>query len=380
MVASHSPGLGGPRAPRAWDKNGPMAVCRSPGSALAASFLLAEALLARPVLSSPPVSALGRPPAMVAAPSQAGRVLARGLQDPLVWLRPGSIYVVAPSADTSGDDTIKRLSLNGRPEATGYLPGSLTSWPRLVLSGGSMWVTVWHHTGTRSGVFELIALGPLGLRVRHMLALRGPAGVGLAAAGGSVWVAMGRYLAKVSPQTGEIMGTVALPARTTDLASDSGGNLLVSARFGAIFALLNPSTGHTLASYKGGPGYGAQIAGVAEGQVFTWTGTGHSSSYERLDLAKGQFHSIYGWGYSPQLVVSGNRFLFNAYAGYGARARAPNYCGITATGKPLAFLPDAATPLQGRAVGYAEGNLYYLTTPRGSTETDLDEVSLPGCN
>jgi len=44
-----------------------------------------------------------------------------------------------------------------------------------------------------------------------------------------------------------------------DLASDSGGNLLVSARFGAIFALLNPQQAY-VGQLQGRPGYGAQIA------------------------------------------------------------------------------------------------------------------------
>jgi hypothetical protein len=327
-----------------------------------------------------PAGRLAPRPAMAAPPSQAGTVLVRGLKGPTVWLGPGSLYLVTSSAGSSGVDTIRRLGLSGRTEATGHLPGSLTSWPRLVLAGGSMWVTVWHHTSGTAGAFELIGLDPANLQVRHLLTLGGPPEVGLAAAGGWVWAETSRYLAKVSPRTGKLKGTAALPApHTEDLASDSTGRMLASAHFDDVVDVLNPSTGSTVASYKGGQGEGAQIAGIADGQVFTETGTGNSSIFQRLDLADGKFHSVYGWGYSPQLVVSGNRFLFNAYAGYGARAKAPNYCGVTATGQPLALLPGPATPLPGRAVGYAMGALYYLTTPPQSTEVDLDKVGLPGC-
>lgn len=332
------------------------------------------------VASGSPAGRLEPPPAMAAPPSQAGTVLVRGLENPTVWLGPHSLYLVTSSAGSAGVDTIRRLGLTGRAEATGHLPGSLTSWPRLVLSGGSMWVTVWQPTRGATGAFELIGLNPASLRVRHVLTLGGPPEIGLAPAGGWVWAETSRYLAKVSPGTGKLEGTVALPApRTEDLASDSTGKVLASAHFDDVVDLLNPFTGRTVASYKGGQGEGAQIAGIADGQVFTETGTGNSSIFQRLDLADGKFHSVYGWGYSPQLVVSGNRFMFNAYAGYGAGAQAPNYCGLTATGKPLAMLPGPATPLQGRAVGYAAGALYYLTTPPQSTEVDLEKVGLPGC-
>jgi hypothetical protein len=311
----------------------------------------------------------------------------RGLQGPvIIWLGPDGLYVVTPSRRSPEQDTITLVGPStGRVEAEGQLPGLVVNWSHMVLSAGSLWVTTERTTGKASSTFDLLALGQADLRLRHRLVLAQPAEDGLAAAGGWVWVEGRHSLLKVAPRTGRLEANVALPAPTTgdlanygDLASDGAGTVLVSVHFGDVLDLLNPSTGAVLSHYQGEQGEGAVIAGIADGQVFTWTGVGEESSYQRFDIAERKFHTVYGRGYDPLLVVSGGRFLFNAYAGYGARAKAPNYCGLAATGQPLAALPDYADPPAGRAVGYGHGTLYYLA-PSAGTTSDLDRVGLPGC-
>jgi hypothetical protein len=309
----------------------------------------------------------------------------RGLQGPVVWLGPDGLYVLTPSRRSPEQCTIRLVEPNtGKVEAEGQLPGLLSS-SHFVLSAGSLWVTTERRSGKASSTFELLALGQADLRLRHRLVLAQPAEDGLAAAGGWVWVEGRHSLLKVAPRTGRLEANVALPALTTgdpanygDLASDGAGTVLVSVHFGDVLDLLSPSTGAVLAHYQGEQGEGAGIAGIADGQVFTWTGVGQGSSYQRFHIADRKFHAVYGWGYDPLLVVSGDRFLFNIYAGYGAPAKAPNYCGLAATGQPLAALPDYADPPAGRAVGYGHGTLYYLS-PSAGTTSDLDRVGLPGC-
>ena len=333
-----------------------------------------------------PKSSGESPPPTAPPPTQAGTVLLRGLRDPTVWLGPSGIYVITPSSISPDEDTITLVRPSaGTVKAEAQLPGLLVNWSHMVLSAGSLWVTTERPTGKASSTFELVALGQADLRLRHRLVLAQPAGDGLAAAGGWVWVEGGRSLLKVAPRTGRLEANVALPAPTTaelasygDLASNGAGTVLASVHFGDVLDLLNPSTGAVLAHYQGEQGEGAGIAGIADGQVFTWTGVGQESSYQRFDITDRKFHPLYGRGYDPLLVVSGDRFLFNAYAGYGARAKARNYCGLAATGQPLAALPDYADPPAGRPVGYGHGTLYYLA-PSAGTTFDLDRVGLPGC-
>jgi hypothetical protein len=325
------------------------------------------------------------PPPTAPPPSQVGSVLMRGLHGPVVWLGPDGLYVVTPSGRSSEQDTIRLVEPNtGKVEAEGQLPGILNS-SHFVLSAGSLWVTTERPTGKASSTFDLLALGPADLRLRHRLVLAQPAEDGLAPAGGWVWVEGRRSLLKVAARTGRLEATVGLPVPATgdqanygDLASNGAGTVLASVHFGDVLDLLNPSTGAVLAHYQGEQGEGAGIAGIADGQVFTWTGVGQESRYQRFDIAERKFHSVYGWGYDPLLVVSGDRFLFNVYAGDGAHAKAPNYCGLAATGQPLAALPDYARPPAGRAVGYGHGTLFYLT-PAAATTSSLNRVGLPGC-
>ena len=335
--------------------------------------------------AQPTNSSTDGPPPTVPAPSRAGSVLMRGLQGPVVWLGPDGLYVVTPSRRSPEQDTIRLVvPTNGKVKAEAQLPGLLVNWSHMVLSAGSLWVTTERATGKVASTFDLLALGQADLRLRHRLVLAQPAEDGLAAAGGWVWVEGRHSLLKVAPRTGRLEANVPHPAPTTgdlasygDLASDGPGTVLASVHFGDVLDLLNPSTGAVVAHYQGSPG-GAEIAGIADGEVFTWMGLGQESSYQRFDIADRKFHPLYGWGYDPLLVVSGDRFLFNSYAGYGAHAKAPNYCGLAATGQPLAAIPDYADPPAGRAVGYGHGTLYYLT-PSAGTTSDLDRVGLPGC-
>jgi hypothetical protein len=312
-------------------------------------------------------------------------VLVRGLSDPVVWLGPSGIYVITPSPSSPDEDTVTLVGpTTGNVKAEAQLPGLLVNWSHMVLSAGSLWVTTERPTGKASSIFDLVALGQADLRLRRRLVLAQPAEDGLAAAGGWVWVEGRRSLLKVGPRTGRLEADVALPAPTTgdlagygDLAGDGAGTVLASVHAGDVLDLLNPSTGAVLGHYQGEQGEGAGIAGIADGQVFTWTGLGQESSYQRFDIADRKFHPVYGRGYDPRLVVSGGRLLYNAYTGYGARAKAPNYCGLAATGQPLAALPDQATPPRGSAVAYAGGTLYYVTAT--GTTYDLDRAGLPGC-
>lgn len=249
-----------------------------------------------------------------------------------------------------------------------------------------MWVTTERPASEERSTFELLALNPSDLHVRHRLVLPrsaerpiGPqsGGPGLAAAGGWVWVEGGSALIKVAPETGRLQGTVALPSSTTDdLASNTAGTILVSVHHGDVLDLLDPSTGAVLARHQGGEGGGAGIAGIADGEVFVWCGLGHESAYQRFDIAKSKFFDVTGGLYRPQLLVSGDRILYSAWNGEGARLQSHNYCGSAATGQALATLPSQAVPLEGDPVAYTNGTLYYLAATAAG---DLDRVALPGC-
>ena len=294
-----------------------------------------------------PNSSGDRPPPTTPAPPGPGKVLVRGLSDPVVWLGPSGIYVITPSPGSPDEDTITLVRpTTGNVEAEAQLPGLLVNWSHMVLSAGSLWVTTERPTGRASSTFDLVALGQADLRLRHRLVLAQPAEDGLAAAGGWVWVEGRRSLLKVGPRTGRLGADVALPAPATgdlagygDLAGDGAGTVLASVHAGDVLDLLNPSTGAVLGHYQGQQGEGAGIAGIADGQVFTWTGLGQESSYQRFDIADRKFHPVYGRGYDPRLVVSGDRLLYNAYTGYGPVPRPPTTAGWPPRGSPWPPFP-----------------------------------------
>ncbi|HET9059440.1 MAG TPA: hypothetical protein VFN61_05925 [Acidimicrobiales bacterium] len=218
----------------------------------------------------------------------------------------------------------------------------------------------------------------MNLQVERLVPLDHPAVGGLALAGGWIWVQTTADLERVNPATGDIGARVAVPKRSVvlDLAGNPAGSVLAELQPG-VLEFLDPSTGKAVSRYPSARAAGGYIAGVADGQVVTWTAAGHGSDIQRFVLKTRRFAPIYGWGYGAIIVVAGDRYLFEADAGYGARAKAPDYCGDTATGRPLAALPTAADLWGGRAVGYQRGELYYLRETRSGA--DLDEVALPAC-
>ena len=102
--------------------------------------------------AQPTNSSADDPPPTAPAPSQAGSVLMRGLQGPvIIWLGPDGLYVVTPSRRSPEQDTITLVGPStGRVEAEGQLPGLVVNWSHMVLSAGSLWVTTERTTGKAS--------------------------------------------------------------------------------------------------------------------------------------------------------------------------------------------------------------------------------------
>ena len=309
-------------------------------------------------------------------------MLLRGLRDPTVWLGPSGIYVITPSSISPDEDTITLVRPSaGTVKAEGQLPGLLVNWSHMVLSAGSLWVTTERPTGKASSTFDLVALGQADLRLRHRLVLAQPAEDGLAAAGGWVWVEGRHSLLKVAPRTGRLEANVALPAPTTgelasygDLASNGAGTVLASVHFGDVLDLLNPSTGAVLAHYQGEQGEGAGIAGIADGQVFTWTGVGQESSYQRFDIADRKFHLSMGGGMTRCSSCQATGSCSTPTPVTEPVPRPPTTAGWPPRGSP--WRPFLTTPTHRRAgpSATATGRSITWLLPRGPPPTSTGLV------
>jgi hypothetical protein len=292
-----------------------------------------------PTVSRPVQPATTTTPSTPRVPSGAATVLVRGLYEPVAWLSKTGLYVAA-SGTANGSGQVLRLvdPLTGQIKAEAALPGPVQPAQGFVLSDGTLWVDTESDSPPRSA--QLLAMSPATLHIRHRLVLA-DAGIGLAAAGGWLWADTTRALLKIAPDTAKVTDRVPLPAAATDdIAANTSGTVLAATQQGDIVDLLDPSTGAVIHRYQGVQGNGAFIVGIADGQIYTESGTGMESEFQRFDLTDRRFSAIPGDGYSPILVLSGNRLLNHVGFQHGPS----NFCASASTGRILAALPKGLCP------------------------------------
>jgi DNA-binding beta-propeller fold protein YncE len=235
-----------------------------------------------------------------------------------------------------------------------------------LFADGALWVT---DSGT-FGEF-LLRLDPAALMVTGELKVGGrAAGVpAVAAAGGSLWLAGGDELLRVSPVTVAQTTVVALPgAVSSSVAASPDGSVLVvstSGPSGSAVQRRDPRTGSLLAAH---PAAGAAVIdGVAGAGV--WVSM--AARAERYATATMTPEASVTAGGSD-IQVAGGRLWVS-----GGRAR--DYCADASSGRRLATLPGPG-PRQARLLAVAGRVLYYAEPAVRGGGTGIAAVPAPaGC-
>lgn len=285
----------------------------------------------------------------------------------------GSFFVAWQSQTSS--TTVAELGLvdpaTGRIEALTTPDPPLFSFGVPIESGGSVWVTA----GTLQGE-ELLRLDP------HTLQTTGqwPLDQGgmrrywdndLVAAGGSLWVADGPKLLRVSPASGAVTLTVTLPSASgpdpseasSDVATDAGGTALYvgeadSSGAGAL-ERRDPATGQLLTSHPLNGVSAPKIGGISGSAVWVSEASGMLGSVQAFDTASlsptaSGFQATNGIAVR---VADDDVWVTDPSNGPGS-----NTCADPTTGKALATIPlpqpaaDLVLAIGPSAVYYVSGS------------------------
>jgi|SRR5271165_3460083 len=232
-----------------------------------------------------------------------------------------------------------------------------------LFADGALWVT-------DSGIFGefLLRLDPAALMVTGELKVGGrAAGVpAVAAAGGSLWLAGGEELLRVSPVTVAQTAAIGLPgAISSGVAASPDGSVLVvsiSGPSGSSVQRRDPRTGALLAAH---PAVGAVVIdGVAGAGV--WVST--AARAERYATATMIPEAGMTPGGSDIRVADGRLWVT------GGRAR--DYCADASSGRSLAALPGPG-PRQARLLAVAGRVLYYAEPAARGGGTGIAAVPAP---
>ena len=235
-----------------------------------------------------------------------------------------------------------------------------------LFADGALWVT---DSGT-FGEF-LLRLDPAALMVTGEMKAGGRAAgmAAVAAAGGSLWLAGGDELLRVSPVTVAQTAAIALPGTVSSaVAASPDGSLLVvstSGPSGSSLQRRDPRTGALLAAH---PAAGAAVIdGVASAGVWVSTAA-RAQRYATATMTPEA--SVTAGG--DDIWVAGGRLWVS-----GGRAR--DYCADASSGRRLATLPGPG-PRQARLLAVAGRVLYYAEPAARGSGTGIAAVPAPaGC-
>lgn len=234
-----------------------------------------------------------------------------------------------------------------------------------LFADGALWVTASGALGE-----FLLRLDPATLMVTGELKAGGRAGgvAAAAAAGGSLWLAGGDELLRVSPVTVAATAVIALRGAVSSsvAASPDGSVLVVSTlgRSGSSVQRRDPRTGALLAAH---PAAGAAVIdGFAGAGV--WVST--AARAERYATATMTPEASVTTG-GDDIRVAGGRLWVT-----GGRAR--DYCADASSGRGLATLPGPG-PRSARLLAVA-GRVLYYAEPAARGGTGIAAVPAPaGC-
>jgi len=297
------------------------------------------------------------------APPSAIRVFGRIFDNPGVTVTGGRLYVTwQVNAATAA---VPRFELTRVDQADGAIEAALpliagqAGTP--LSAGGWLWVPV----ATPSGE-SLLRLNPVDLARAGELSIRGVPDPGtnggshLAVADGSLWVADGGRLLRVSLKTGQLVTTIPLAgAATSGVAANKNGTVLVvtEGTDGGLGQVQrrNPVSGTVMASYQMIGVAAPEIGGVIESGVWIAEPTGMMGYIERFraaGLAPDPATQLEGTNGIRVRVASGLVWITE-----GANP-SHDYCADPVTGHVLARLP-LPDPFQDGVLAVSSRYVYY---------------------
>ena len=319
-----------------------------------------------------------RTPTVPGSSGRAARVFGRVFDNPGVTVTGGRLYVTwqvnAPTAAVPQYELTRVDQVNGAIKASRLLgPGYLG---KPLAAGDWLWVPIVASAGE-----SLLRLDPADLAVTADLPVgdRALPGIGfgshLAVAGGSLWVADGDRLLRVSLTTGQVIGMISLPgAYTSGVVANGKGTVLVvsEASNGGVGSVQrrDPVTGALLASH---PLFGVTapaLDGIIDAGVWVSEPTGLLGYVERFrtaTMAPDPATDVGGTNGISAAVADGVVWVTDHVG--GARR---NYCANPVTGRRLATIPlpdldqDSLLAVSGRYLYYdapASGGFYLERVP-----------------
>jgi hypothetical protein len=285
-----------------------------------------------------------RTPAVPGPSGRAARVFGRVFENPDVAVTGGRLYVTwqvnPPTAAVPQYEFSRVDQATGAIQATHLLSPGYVAKP--LAAGGWLWVPIATSAGE-----SLLRLDPADLAVTADLPVgQMPPGVGsgshLAVAGGSLWVAGGDRLVRVSLTTGQVIATVQLPgAYRSGVAANGKGTVLVvsEANEGGTGSVQrrDPVTGALLASHSMSGVSAPALDGVIDAGVWVSEPTGLLGYVERFRTATmtpDPATDVSGTNGISVIVADGVVWISDRPG--GARR---NYCADPATGRRLATIP-----------------------------------------
>jgi hypothetical protein len=333
---------------------------------LATVILFAAAVLAAAGCAAGPAPIRARPTAWVSVTGMSGTGLT-------LTQAGGRLYAgwdLAPPQTSAPREVLALLDPRaGAVVAQNTFSAGALSAP--LFADGALWVT---DSGPL-GEF-LLRLDPVTLMVTGELrsgADDGDAGASAAYAGGSLWLAGGDALLRVSPVTAEPTAVIALPgARTSSVAASPDGSVLVvseQSQSGSSVQRRDPRTGALLTAH---PVAGAvQIDGIAGSGVWVTMPDGASARAERYATDTMTPDASVAAGGRDIRLAGG---LLWVTGGPGL-----DYCAAPSSGRRLATLPGAG-PRRARLVAVAGRVLYYEEPAAAGTGARIAPVPVPaGC-
>jgi hypothetical protein len=332
---------------------------------LATVILFAAAVCAVAGCAAAPAPARVRTAAWVSVPGMSGT----GLTLTQAGGRLYASWDAAPPGPGGPQRVLARLD----PQAGAVVARNTFSPGQLgapLFAGGALWVT---DSGPL-GEF-LLRLDPVTLMVTGELqaGADGDRGASAAYAGGSLWLAGGDELLRVSPATAEQTAVIVLPgARASSVAASPDGSVLVVSeldRSGSTVQRRDPRTGALLAAHPvAGP---VVIDGVAGSGVWVTVPDGASARAERY--ATGTMTP------DASVPVGGGDIRLAGGLLWVTGGPGQDYCAAPSSGRRLATLPGADPP-RARLVAVAGRVLYYAEPAAAGSGARIAPVPVPaGC-